>query len=55
VGDMFPLCVAIAIYIPFWPGRFVLNNRVSVDSNKLQGGLELSGSHMASLDDEVHT
>ncbi|OJA18999.1 hypothetical protein AZE42_00341 [Rhizopogon vesiculosus] len=44
VGDTLPLCVAIFVFVPFWPGRFVPNKRASFDSNKLQGGLELSGS-----------
>ncbi|KAG1836065.1 RTA1-domain-containing protein, partial [Suillus subluteus] len=40
LGDTLPLCVAIVIYVPFWPGRFITAN-LAPSFNELQNGQKL--------------
>lgn len=43
LGDTLPLFVAILIYVPFWPGRFI-TARLAPSVNEPQNGQELSYS-----------
>lgn len=43
LGDTLPLCVAIVIYVPFWPGRFI-TAKLAPSVNESQNGQELSSS-----------
>ncbi|KAG0709696.1 RTA1-like protein [Suillus ampliporus] len=42
LGDTLPLCVAIVMYVPFWPGRFIPAKLAPSYVNELQDGQELS-------------
>ncbi|KAG1752732.1 RTA1-like protein [Suillus paluster] len=44
LGDTLPLCVAIVMYVPFWPGRFIPAKLAPSYVNELQDGQELSVS-----------
>ncbi|KAG1866557.1 RTA1-like protein [Suillus subalutaceus] len=41
LGDTLPLFVAIVIYVPFWPGKFI-TARLAPSVNELQNGRDLS-------------
>ncbi|KAG2156118.1 RTA1-like protein [Suillus clintonianus] len=41
LGDTLPLCVAIVIYVPFWPGRFI-TSRLAPSYVNVNESLELS-------------
>ncbi|KAG2086235.1 RTA1-like protein [Suillus discolor] len=41
LGDTLPLLVAIGIYVPFWPGRFI-TAKLAPSANELQNGQELT-------------
>jgi hypothetical protein len=43
LGDTLPLFVAIVIYVPFWPGRFI-TAKLAPSVNESQNGQELSSS-----------
>lgn len=47
LGDTLPLFVAIVIYVPFWPGRFI-TARLAPSVNESQDGQELSSSRSTS-------
>ncbi|KAG0709697.1 RTA1-domain-containing protein [Suillus ampliporus] len=47
LGDTLPLCLAIAMYVPFWPGRFIQEKAAYPSAKEMQDGRELSVSRTA--------